>query len=483
MIDSYLIGARQRFEEFGGFSALDPADLPDQLAGWAEGVLQRDEPGLSTLVALVPHPPEGALRAVRDELAALADGLARQRRTEVLAVLLILVEEELTRERYSDWQNLTVSRWRSRVVPWVVDLTRQKLFPHDGPPFGIDPDLVCLAEPEPELPPESEATHAQAAAPACGYRFPWLTVGLVALLVLIWIAMTATGRRLDATEDVEVLDRWGALSRPEMWQKAEFWRLVTANFLHIGAMHLVMNSLSLWAVGRLVERFYGPVRMAAIFLLAGVAGMAVSAMGGPPYAISAGASGAILGLLGALVWYRVASPQRARIPAGPLLFAVAGTVVSSAALYYMMDNWNHAGGFVGGLVAAAVVGVPWEQSGVRPRLRFHWGAHLAATLLLVALAGAAAGGSFDLPGPGRDLARALTAAEGQQWAVAEAGIRQAVDRQSDAPGLRLWLVEVLREQGKCREARAEWAEARRLEPEVPAAEARQVERALWQCGA
>jgi rhomboid protease GluP len=303
---------------------------------------------------------------------------------------------------------------------------------------------------------------------------------MIAVLVVIWVAMTAAGRSLTATEDQVVLTRWGGLARPDLWQSGEYWRLLTATFLHIGAAHLVMNSLGLWAVGRLVEWWFGAGRMLVIYLLAGVAGFVLSAVAGPPAALSAGASGAIMGLLGALVWFRYASPLRDRLPGKPFFLVLAATVVSDGVLFYMMDNWAHFGGFAGGLIAAAVVGLPLLPGVARPRFRFHWAAHVAAALVLLLLTGATLAGAFDLPGPGHDLARALDAAEAGRLPEAEAGLRRAVERQGDEPWLRLLLSHTLLREGNCRAARTEWQEARELGAEE--SDLQDLDRDLRHCG-
>jgi membrane associated rhomboid family serine protease len=461
MIASYLQGARQRFTEFGGFTVYDPSALPETASAWADCLLVRAEPGLITLVAPVPVGPEGAVRRTGEELAGLAERLAAESKAEALLVLLILSDVPLTKEQYDRWQDLRMAHRTVRLVPWVVDLPRHRLFEHTGPPFGIDPDLAILAAPEEDETnvPEPPRAHVAAEPPKPFWRMAPVTVGLIALMVLIWVAMTAAGRSLQATEEIDLLTRWGAQARPEIWLEGEYWRLFTANFLHIGLVHLAMNMFSLWVVGRVVELIYGSGRMLVIYLLSGVLAAAASAVLGPPVALSAGASGAILGLVGALLWFRFSSPLGERISLRQLLIVLGINLAVDLAAWKLIDNYNHLGGLVGGILAAMAVGVPAIDGLPWPKFRFgRWGHVALATVLLVACTALSAG-AFELPGPGRDLARASDALDAGRWAEAESGFRKAVERQGDEPMPRLGLAWALYKQGRCQEAQAELTRA------------------------
>ena len=74
---------------------------------------------------------------------------------------------------------------------------------------------------------------------------------------------------------------------------------VTCIFVHVGAVHLIVNVTGLWFLGRLAEEFFGPWRLTAIFAVSGIVGSFASYLASPA-GISAGASGAIFGVLGAL---------------------------------------------------------------------------------------------------------------------------------------------------------------------------------------
>ncbi len=136
----------------------------------------------------------------------------------------------------------------------------------------------------------------------------------------------------------------------------EWWRLPTSMFLHVGIFHLALNMYGLWVLGRLVEQMLGSVRFLAVYLTAGLVGAVASfAIGGP--GMSAGASGAVFGVLGAslaeLAFHRRAYPERwRRALFGNLVFLTLANV--AIGFYYAaIDQSAHLGGlFVGAALAA-----------------------------------------------------------------------------------------------------------------------------------
>lgn len=184
-------------------------------------------------------------------------------------------------------------------------------------------------------------------------RIP-ITASLVVICALVFGAMEL---QFGSTGDPGALVRMGA--NIKSWVMAgEWWRLGSSMFLHVGPIHLVLNMYGLWVLGRLVEQMYGPVRMFAIYMLTGLAGALASAVLGGP-GISAGASGAVLGLLGALIaelaLHRDAYPSRWRSALlGPLLFVAAAQILIGF-FYPAIDQWAHIGGLAAGGLGAALL--------------------------------------------------------------------------------------------------------------------------------
>jgi membrane associated rhomboid family serine protease len=117
-----------------------------------------------------------------------------------------------------------------------------------------------------------------------------VTVGLVAINVLVFLAMALSG---------QTLTEWGSNFGPYT-TSGEWWRLLTALFLHGGVLHLVFNMWALASFGPLAERLYGSVNYLILYLVAGVAG-SLASLSWRPDVNGVGASGAILGILGALL--------------------------------------------------------------------------------------------------------------------------------------------------------------------------------------
>jgi rhomboid protease GluP len=122
---------------------------------------------------------------------------------------------------------------------------------------------------------------------------PFFTYILLAAIVIIWIMMSLAG----GSTNVPVLIRFGANYGPLILE-GEFWRLFTSMFLHIGLMHLIFNAYALFIFGLEMERLYGPDRFIVIYILSGLFGSLASFASRGPNVLSAGASGAIFGIIG-----------------------------------------------------------------------------------------------------------------------------------------------------------------------------------------
>ncbi len=128
---------------------------------------------------------------------------------------------------------------------------------------------------------------------------PVVTMTLIAINVLVFLAESATGASLGGGGGGTIYNK-GALFGPLIAQQNEYWRIVTAGFLHDGVFHIFVNMLSLYFVGMVLEPAIGRVNFAAIYfasLLAGSFGALLFQPGIP----TIGASGAIFGIFGALI--------------------------------------------------------------------------------------------------------------------------------------------------------------------------------------
>lgn len=122
---------------------------------------------------------------------------------------------------------------------------------------------------------------------------PFVTYVLIAAIVIVWLLMEAAG----GSTDTRILVRFGANFGPLILE-GETWRLFTSMFLHIGFLHLFFNGYALFIFGIEMESLYGSDRFLTIYVLSGLFGSLVSFAWRGPNVLSAGASGAIFGVVG-----------------------------------------------------------------------------------------------------------------------------------------------------------------------------------------
>lgn len=214
---------------------------------------------------------------------------------------------------------------------------------------------------------------------------PIWTYITIAIAVVIHMAISLAEQSIvtrdPAAEGISLLVL-GWASGPSL-ASGEVWRLLTSMYLHGGLLHLIVNMVSLNAVGKLAERLYGTGLFAIIYVAAGLAGGLTSwAWSSTP---TVGASGALFGTLGALVALHV-RPSR-QLPPGigealwkSLLPWLVLNVVIGLTLPNI-DNAAHAGGFAGGFLVALFIGVP--KMGVGLGSKSARNIAVAAALLIV----------------------------------------------------------------------------------------------------
>jgi membrane associated rhomboid family serine protease len=130
----------------------------------------------------------------------------------------------------------------------------------------------------------------------------------------------------------------------------EWYRLVTAMFLHYGILHLLLNMYALWILGRDLERALGPLRFLAIYLLAGFGGNVAAYLYSAPNAVTAGASTAVFGLMGAIFVVL----RRLRLSVAPILPVIVINIVFTFTIANISVA-GHLGGLIVGAIAAVVI--------------------------------------------------------------------------------------------------------------------------------
>jgi rhomboid protease GluP len=201
----------------------------------------------------------------------------------------------------------------------------------------------------------------------------------------VYLAMVLSGVPLVWPTGPQLI-RWGANEGTRIILRHEYWRLITMVFVHGGLIHLVVNMWSLAVIGPLVERLYGTLAFAIIYLAAGVGG-ALASVAASPSRISVGASGAICGVLGALLAFLIV--HRRTVAASvrvPLLFNLAGVVVFMGILSYFVPNIDqeaHLGGVTAGFICGLLLTRPWPVTGGRGVALRRAAASVAISLVLV----------------------------------------------------------------------------------------------------
>lgn len=205
---------------------------------------------------------------------------------------------------------------------------------------------------------------------------PRATWGLVALCVALYGVELAVG------PDVHGV---GYFTRA-LAEDGDWWRVVTANLLHAGWLHLALNGMGLAAIGPLLERSIGSARMLVVMLVSGLGSMLASGLWNTLPVV--GVSGVVCGILGALAWLELRSADRLpswwRVPRRALYWMIGAT--AALGLLPFVAGAAHVGGFVAGIASAALL-TGGERRRAPGAVRGLAGAGLAVCAAALATAG------------------------------------------------------------------------------------------------
>ena len=192
------------------------------------------------------------------------------------------------------------------------------------------------------------------------FRKEPVTILLIVLNILVFLAVEMTG----SSQDVFHMLNCGASYTSLVRDQGETYRLFTSMFLHFGISHLANNMLVLFVLGSRLERVTGKVRFLIIYLLGGLAGNILSMLmelSSREYAVSAGASGAVFAVMGAMIyvvvrnrgWLEDLSMRQILVMA---IFSLYFGLTSSG-----VDNAAHIGGMISGLLLAVILYHPRKR--------------------------------------------------------------------------------------------------------------------------
>jgi rhomboid protease GluP len=215
---------------------------------------------------------------------------------------------------------------------------------------------------------------------------PVVTLTLVAINVAVYVLMGLAGAGF-VNANPEVAIRWGSNFGP-MTMDGQWWRLVTCMFVHFGFLHILCNMWVLYDVGRTVERLFGRVHYVALYFLTGIAA-SLSSLLWHVDVNSAGASGAIFGIIGGLLAFLLRKDNDVPLSAikryrNSLAVFVVYSLVAGFA-HQGIDNAAHLGGLASGLILGYLLARPLdpERRAAGSAVRFGRAVAAGAALLAV----------------------------------------------------------------------------------------------------
>ena len=194
-----------------------------------------------------------------------------------------------------------------------------------------------------------------------------VTLALVALNIVFFLWTEVNG----SSEDIQNMYRWGAMYGPAITEDHEYWRLVTAAFLHFGISHIANNMFLLLLMGDRLERALGHVKYLILYLVSAVGAnlfsMVLDLRLDPETfyrTVSAGASGAVFGVIGGLLWAVVRNRGRLEDLSARQMMIFAGLSFYYGLTAAGVDSKAHFGGLVTGFVMCMFL--------FRPKRRGNW---------------------------------------------------------------------------------------------------------------
>lgn len=208
------------------------------------------------------------------------------------------------------------------------------------------------------------------------FSFPILTTAILAVLCAVFAAEIAFGigpwtNLLEPT--IPTLVAFGGLLRRLVLQSGEWYRLLSAPFLHVDAGHLALNGIALFMAGRTLEGLIGRAWFGTLYAVGALAGSLLSLMINPALIVAVGASGAIMGLFAAALVISMHFPPgaiRMGLQINAAYILIPSLLPLSGALKgHEVDYGAHFGGAIGGVLVGLVILVIWSRTEALPKFR------------------------------------------------------------------------------------------------------------------
>ena len=184
-------------------------------------------------------------------------------------------------------------------------------------------------------------------------RKPYITIGLIVVNVLIFLYLEVIGD----TGSSLFMKEHGAMYYG-MLADGVYLPFLSSCFLHFGIRHLANNMVMLGAAGNILEDAMGSVKFLILYILAGLGGSGLSyamMMQSGTYSVTAGASGAVFGLVGGLVWVVIRHCGRYKTLTGRGMLVMVALCLYYGVSSVNVDNWGHVGGLITGFILALLL--------------------------------------------------------------------------------------------------------------------------------
>jgi rhomboid protease GluP len=377
-----------------GFSTVTPPELAP-LAAVCDRVLTFSDGMTFSILCLIDREayPGNSFSLTIDDVQAVGEAClkyAGKIRRRQMPVLIKIIEvgpgSEDQQQRLAQFKRESLT---AKVVPTVmiVDTASQEIW-DSGKTLVSRGVYVKFVEKLLTAPREPDSALVPRIVAASERSFPILTTLIITVLIAVFAVEVQYGvsfgkDKLSPT--IATLVALGGLSGSLVHQSGEWWRLLSAPFLHVNLGHLLMNAVGLFIAGRKLEHLVGPAWFGAIYVVSALCGAFASLALNAPTLITVGASGAIMGLFAAMLVLSYRFPPGA-IRTDLLKNAVYVLIPSLLPLTNVahgekVDYAAHFGGAVGGAIVGLLVLKIWRDQDTTPRfVRYAMAAGIAGLM-------------------------------------------------------------------------------------------------------
>jgi rhomboid protease GluP len=377
--DDYLDAARHSLIYNEDFSPADWYFRPE-ISGYCWGLLSKTRGGTEYLVGLVPLSQDQDAPEIAKALA--EEFFHRYGDTRTPAKLVLAAVYDHAPEEKLTALVAHMARARTTVDVVAIDAATKRIaspgevrpeqpgarslgFPQGPAPGGAGAETLPAEPPPAQQIDENDEVRrarqwfrqrARRSLTARGGGFSWGTPYVTNGLIVVNVIMLLIEELMGGSMSSGALITLGAKYTP-LILAGQWWRLITYQFLHIGVMHLLFNGYALYHLGPLIEDAWGHWGFLTIYLLSGaLGGLASAALS--PGSVSAGASGALFGLLGAMAVFLISGQA-----SWDLIWRTVGYPILATTVYGLLirvDHLGHFGGLIGGFLIALGLGLGYQ---------------------------------------------------------------------------------------------------------------------------